>query len=242
MKFTSLATLISYFGHSNIIKYCHRPFLSANDQKILAENGGRWHTGTWKGNGAYASSPSRESVQIMDTALLEAINKTVPEDGILFHLGDFAMPGRHADYFTACRNYRNRINCKNVYYIFGNHDGAELESLFRIPEAHGQRFYDCVPHAVINKVQFFLSHYSNVVWNKNHRGAIQLYGHSHSEAEPWVDKNMKGHRSMDVGVDNAFKILGEYRPFSFDEIMSIMNKRNGHNTGDHHINPNAPEE
>ena len=32
---------------------------------------------------------------------------------------------------------------------------------------------------------------------------------------------------MDVGVDNAFRILGEYRPFSFREIASIMESRPG---------------
>ena len=231
-----------HFGHRNIIKYCHRSFLSDRDKRILAENGGKWHTGTWKGGNAYPHSPSKESVEIMDETLLHNINKTVPANGILFLLGDFAMPGRDYDYLTRCKYYRSRINCEKIYFLFGNHDGAELESLFDIPEAHGQKFYDCVPHAIINKVQFFLSHYSNVVWNKSHRTAIQLYGHSHSEAEPWVDKNMPGHRSMDVGIDNAAKILGEYRPFKFSEIIDIMNKRNGHNIGDHHINRNAPEE
>ena len=47
-----------------------------------------------------------------------------------------------------------------------------------------------------------------------------LYGHSHDslEYEAWG-------KSMDVGVDAAFRILGQYRPFSYEEIKAIMDKR-----------------
>lgn len=56
-----------------------------------------------------------------------------------------------------------------------------------------------------------------------------LYGHSHDsmETEPWG-------RSMDVGVDSAFRILGEYRPFSYEEIKNIMETRQP-NPVDHHL-------
>jgi hypothetical protein len=40
--------------------------------------------------------------------------------------------------------------------------------------------------------------------------------------------------SMDVGIDSAYRILGEYRPFSYDEIARIMAKRE-HNPVDHHL-------
>ncbi len=73
------------------------------------------------------------------------------------------------------------------------------------------------------------------VWNRSHRGAWQLYGHSHSGLEPWIDKALPGHRSMDVGVDNAYKILGEFRPFRFQEIGKIMKSRDGF-FADHHGN------
>ena len=68
------------------------------------------------------------------------------------------------------------------------------------------------------------------VWNKSHHGAYHLYGHSHDSME---DKEWG--KSMDVGVDSAFRILGEYRPFSFDEIKGILDKRELY-TIDHHEN------
>jgi len=36
---------------------------------------------------------------------------------------------------------------------------------------------------------------------------------------------MPGRFSMDVGVDAAFQLFGEYRPFSLDEIENVMSKR-----------------
>jgi len=50
----------THFSHSNIIKFCDRPFSDVNE---------------------------------MNTALINNWNKVVPEDGIVFHLGDFAWSG-----------------------------------------------------------------------------------------------------------------------------------------------------
>lgn len=72
----------------------------------------------------------------------------------------------------------------------------------------------------VNGQHIVLCHYAMRVWNKSHRGSWHLYGHSHNslETEVWG-------RSMDVGVDSAKVILGDYRPFSFDEISRILSKR-----------------
>ncbi len=56
---------------------------------------------------------------------------------------------------------------------------------------------------------------------------------------------MPGHLSMDVGIDNANLIVGDYRPFSFEEISQIMTQRKGF-FPDHHGNnrgmSNSPTE
>jgi hypothetical protein len=46
---------------------------------------------------------------------------------------------------------------------------------------------------------------------------------------------------MDVGVDNAAKILGEYRPFAWEEVRNILYKRPGHSL-DHHVPGYVPTE
>jgi calcineurin-like phosphoesterase family protein len=70
------------------------------------------------------------------------------------------------------------------------------------------------------KDSLFLSHYAHRVWNGSHKGVIHLYGHSHASLE---DKPYG--KSMDVGVDAAYRLFGEYRPFHIDEIKSIMSQR-----------------
>lgn len=229
----------THFGHRNIIKYCHRPFLSRADQEAL-DRLGSWHSGVWKGVDASNWQISDESVYLMNEALFDGINKTVGENDVLFHHGDFAMYGRHERmerYYTRCRGYRDRIKCRNVVLLWGNHDEDVISDLFTETDSVIQRFLPGVSSL------FFMSHYAHFCWNKNHRMAIHLYGHSHSQAEAWLDRFTPGHRSMDVGVDNAAKILGEYRPFSLKEILAIMDKRPGFSF-DHHVAEamNTPEE
>lgn len=214
-----------HFGHANIIKYCGRPFLCEKDAQTLKDNNGIWPD---------YYRISRKSVEMMDEALISNYNKTVPQDGILFLLGDFAMPGRDYDYFDRCRYYRNRLHCKNIYYLFGNHDGAELEELFKFAEVHGQKLYDYIPLAVLNGVECAMGHYSSLVYNKSHRGSIAFFGHSHGGINKWFKENMSGHRSLDVGIDSAYQILGDYRPFALNECLKIMENRKGHSLGDHH--------
>jgi hypothetical protein len=49
--------------------------------------------------------------------LTNGINSAVGQDDILFHLGDWSFGG-----FEMIEQFRNRINCKNVHIILGNHD------------------------------------------------------------------------------------------------------------------------
>jgi hypothetical protein len=46
-----------------------------------------------------------------------------------------------------------------------------------------------------------------------------LYGHSHDSLAD------SGCRSMDVGVDSAKRLLGEYRPFELAEVLSTIGGR-----------------
>jgi len=57
-----------------------------------------------------------------------------------------------------------------------------------------------------------------------------LYGHIHdnAEKEAILDKAFPGRRSMDIGVDAAKRLLGEYRPFAESEVLSFIGARLGH--------------
>jgi hypothetical protein len=51
-------------------------------------------------------------------------------------------------------------------------------------------------------------------------GKPLLIGNSHDNLE-----HTSWGKSMDVGVPSAYRILGEYRPFSFEEIKTILDQR-----------------
>lgn len=208
--------------------------MCAEDRKVL-EAHGKWHEGSWKGEGSVDHRLSLDSVNIMDNYLIDRINEIVQPNDTLWHLGDFAFARQHV-YYKQCRYYRDRINCRNVNIVWGNHDQPR-----KIRDLFGEA-YDLHEMREGNQ-RIILCHYAMAVWNKSHRGNWQLYGHSHSGAEPWLDANMPGRRSFDVGVDNANKLIGDYRPFSFDEVAEIMSKKGGFSM-DHHIprNSSAPTE
>ncbi len=212
-------TADTHFGHGNIIKYCNRPFMMDEDKAALEANGGTWHTGTWKGEKASRWRMSQGAVDLMDATIIDNINDMVGKEDILWHMGDFAM-GVKRDYVQKCTEYRKRIKCKNINIIWGNHDYPhQIRHLFG--EAHKLHMIS-TRTASIN-----LCHYALATWEDSHKGSFQLYGHSHTTAEPWMDQHMLGRRSMDVGVDNAFRLLGAYRPFSLEEIVGFLGSRPG---------------
>ena len=151
-----------------------------------------------------------DSPQEMDEDIIKNVNNMIQYHDHLFYLGDFSLGAK-------VQEYRDRINCRQITFILGNHDDPRnIERVFGIMNTH---------HVLEIKekgVHYFLSHYAHRVWNKSHRDSIHLYGHSHDsldrEGEEWG-------RSMDVSVDSAYRLFGEYRPFTEDEILRIMSKR-----------------
>jgi len=149
-----------------------------------------------------------DSVEQMDNEILGQINSLVAPEDTLYILGDISFKGN-----DTIKNYRNRIACQDIIYIRGNHD-KRSSIVAAFGHCHEALEVD------IEGVRFCLSHYAHRVWNKSHHGSIHLYGHSHGrlEYEPWG-------KSMDVGVDAAYAMHEEYRPFALEEILKIMGKR-----------------
>jgi calcineurin-like phosphoesterase family protein len=162
------------------------------------------------------------SVWEMNQALIDGINKYVKEDDILYHLGDWSFGGAQN-----IKIFRDSIACKNIHLILGNHDqhivDKEIEGFNPIELFSSVQD---VKHLQIGKMKMFLSHYSHRIWNGSHKGVIHLYGHSHGSIPDFG-------RSMDVGVDVAYRMFGEYRPFNIGDITRIMEKRDIHQI-DHH--------
>ncbi len=159
-----------------------------------------------------------DSVYEMNMSLIEGINKYVKEDDILYHLGDWSFGG-----VQNILQFRNYIVCKNIHLILGNHDQhiIDKEIIHQDISFNPIELFTSVQDVLtldIGKTKLFLSHYSHRVWLGSHKGVIHLYGHSHGSIPDFG-------RSMDVGVDVAFKKFGEYRPFNIGDITNIMSKR-----------------
>lgn len=173
---------------------------------------GDWHFGHTNITGPKVSKWKTgyrdfDSVHDMNKCLMQTINKYVKEDDVIYYLGDFAFGGH-----VNIPAYRHSIQCKTIHTLKGNHDD-HLEKY----KEHFTSIQD-VCMLSIPPYNFWLSHYAHRVWIGSHKGFIHLYGHSHDSI---VDHG----KSMDVGVDVAYRMFGEYRPFSMDEIVQIMNKK-----------------
>jgi calcineurin-like phosphoesterase family protein len=205
-------TADTHFGHNKIPFYAKRKFCLDEQESEKLDS-------IWRNKSMHNDwAPSWASIARMDDYLIRRINDCVAKDDILWHLGDFCY-GKKGKLAETARKYRERINCKNVFLVAGNHDSPEVKRAF-----NGN--YEYFELKVSSRI-IVLSHYCQAFWNKSHAKSWMLYGHAHGSAEQWLDENMPGRLSMDVGVDNVFKVLGEYRPISFDEVSTLFSARKG---------------
>lgn len=150
-----------------------------------------------------------DSTYKMNEEIIKTINKYVKWDDELYFLGDLCFGGH-----KLTPKWRDRINCQTFHWIKGNHDN------------HAYKYKDSFTSVQdyleleTENNHFVLFHYSMRVWLGSHKGYYHLYGHSHSSLE-----KLPNGKSIDVGIDNAKRLFGEYRPFSEDELIQILDKR-----------------
>lgn len=143
------------------------------------------------------------SVDEMDATLIDNINKVVGPNDVLYHLGDWS--------FKDPVPYRQRIRCDNVHLILGNHDHKRLNRLY----AAGFKSIDSQLEIKVDGNDITLNHYAMRCWNKSHRGAWHLYGHSHGSLPD--DPNSL---SFDCGVD-----CWDYKPIGIEQVREVMSRK-----------------
>jgi len=157
----------------------------------------------------------------MTEVLIGEINKYVPHDGILLNLGDLQFTSH-----KLIPENRARIAVKTWHHVLGNHDLSvtKYSSCFT-------SVADMIELNYFGKM-FILCHYPMRSWLGAGKGYYHLYGHEHDmfdrpPNQPWG-------KSMDVGIDSAYRLFGEYRPFNIKEVISILDQRDilslGHHT------------
>ena len=162
----------------------------------------------------YCKRPFK-NIQEHDEELIRRWNETVPEDGIVFHLGDVAF-----DTNQRIKEVLEQLHGK-IYLIIGNHDWR------RITDQHKWRFEEMTQQMSIKvgDTQIILNHYPLLCFAGAWKGlnaTWQLFGHVHSG--PYSDVGIDHQRLVnlfttqyDVGVDN-----NDFRPVSFKEVSQII--------------------
>lgn len=159
-----------------------------------------------------------DSIEEHDEELIRRWNEKVPEDGIVFHLGDFAF-GTSA----RIQNILDRLNGK-IYFIVGNHDWRVID------DKHKKRFEEFTQQMSIEigNNQIILNHYPLLTFAgawKGFNATWQLFGHVHTS--PYTDKGLDQKRldvlfttQYDVGVDN-----NDFAPVSYAEVKQIIDNQ-----------------
>ncbi len=121
----------------------------------------------------------------MTHAIIQTWNQVVSPGDIVYHLGDFAFrcTAEEAAWF------RWQLNGQ-IALVRGNHDEAAEEIQAKphywkgrqkpfvwIKERHLLKIKD--PEAPLGRRLIVLDHYAGRAWHLQHRGAWQLFGHSH---------------------------------------------------------------
>lgn len=152
-----------------------------------------------------------DSIEDHDNTIIDNINNLVKKTDILYHLGDWSFGD-----IDNIKKYRNRINCKDIRLVLGNHDKyiEPKDSPYRgcFTSVDWIDGFSIKKEDMPFKVKFYLSHCAHRVWFNNHHGSISLFAHSHGSLLP-----KEWGRSMDVGLDT-----NNFYPYHLDEIIYFM--------------------
>lgn len=166
-------------------------------------------------NGEIPVSQTRDfpDLEKMNSSIVNNINEKVGQDDILIHLGDWSFGG-----FDSIKEFRDRIICKNIYLIYGNHD----HHIERNRDGVQGIFTNTSQYQVLTvsdsrgKMEFVLMHYPICSWHDMNRGRFHLFGHVHLPK----GKNIMDGRAMDVGMDS-----NNLTPYSLSEVLSTLRDR-----------------
>ncbi|MBV8687392.1 MAG: metallophosphoesterase family protein [Alphaproteobacteria bacterium] len=140
------------------------------------------------------------SVAEMDAALLAGWNAAVGPDDEVWHLGDFARRGGDAARLLARLNGRKHL-------VRGNTDPDGTAA------AQGWASVRDYAELETEGRRLVLCHYPFRSWNGQHKGALNLHGHSHGRLKPMP-------RQIDVGVD-----VWGWRPVGLETLLGAGDAR-----------------
>ena len=155
------------------------------------------------------------SLDTMNDRLVAGINASVGQDDILFHLGDWSFGG-----FESIRQFRDRLVCKNIHLILGNHDQHIARNKDDVQEIFSSvhNMLDLIVKWNVgtptqDEAKFMLMHFPIASWDNLARGVIHLHGHVHLPKQRRIGPG----KMMDVGVDG-----NGLEPIEMKDVLTIM--------------------
>ena len=157
----------------------------------------------------FCNRPFRDVTE-MNEEIIRRWNETVPEDGLVFHLGDFCYGGS-----KEWNDVMYRLHGK-IYLILGNHDFKNIRS------GYTGRFEHITQQMSIRVggQGIILNHNPFLCYGGSYRDVWQLFGHVHSGPRSNTGLDLPRLKMLfplqyDVGVDN-----NDFRPVSFAEVKA----------------------
>lgn len=151
-----------------------------------------------------------DTIDDMNETIIKNFNDKIGQNDLLFLLGDIAFGG-----YQNIEIFLDRLVCKNISLIYGNHDQNIKKNVDGIQEMF---LLNCVDYREINLADqdFVLCHYPLSSWNKMNKWTIHLHGHVHL---PKTHKFGRG-KKMDCGLDG-----NDLKPYHIDEVIQLMKNR-----------------
>jgi calcineurin-like phosphoesterase family protein len=160
-----------------------------------------------------------KDVEEMNYKLIDNWNKKVPQDGLVFHLGDFAWGG-----YEGWKKIREQLNGE-IVLIKGNHDQKNMSSTAE------QELFKYVTWQMLIEIEgrkVLLNHFPFLcyagVYREPKKLVFSLFGHVHSgPGKNGEDIPRLVHTyptQYDVGVDN-----NNYEPISWYEVNEKIQKQ-----------------
>lgn len=151
--------------------------------------------------------------------LIKRWRETVPENGIVFHLGDLVCGAGAADPEATFMSLVRRLHFGRLFLCLGNHNSSQSQvyrSLLKVlyPDVYlaeaevypltmaldgdpGRQitFLPEYLEASIGGQHVTLCHYALSSWHHMGKGTVMLHGHSHGSLKPTMN------RRRDVGIE-----------------------------------------
>lgn len=153
-----------------------------------------------------------DSLEHMNDHIIVETNKITRKNDLLVLCGDTMMGEKNYKQFL------DSLVCENIIMLYGNH--CSLSKMLNVASDkliyQGQYLELNIDGQII-----CCSHFPHFCWNYQDDGSFFLHGHNHGD-EPHLVKEIHKYKSMDCGIDNYYKLFGEYSLFSFEQIQELL--------------------